>query len=196
MSEGVEHPKEQGAVGEFNLPEWETTARHRGEKQQTAASESVKERAWGHFNRVMPPHRRYCGLSRKIACIIVLATFLAVLILVIGLAAGLTHRSKYVSCAELLRSSPLTNIHSNHQSLPLGSQTYTGDLTFYGPGLGACGITSTGSDNIVSVSHIIFDAASTGSNPNADPLCGHKIRAVRDGNSLDLTVVDRCESQL
>lgn len=197
MSAAVENPKEQGAVGEFNLPEWETTARHRGEKQQTAAGESFKARALGHFNRVMPPHRRYCGLSRNTACIVFLAIFLALLILIIGLAAGLSHRSKYISCTDLFEEMFAdSDIHSNHQSLPLGSQTYTGDLTYYGPGLGACGVTSSDSDNIVSVSHIIFDAASTGSNPNANPLCGHKIRAIRDGNSLDLTVVDRCESQV
>lgn len=82
--------------------------------------------------------------------------------------------------------------YSNHQALPLGSQTYTGDLTYYGPGLGACGVTSGDDDHIVSISHFVFDAVSTGSNPNANPLCGHKLRAVWDGNSIDLTVVDRC----
>jgi len=67
-------------------------------------------------------------------------------------------------------------------------------LTYYGPGLGACGVTSSGGDQIVSISHFDFDAASTGSDPNANPLCGHKLRAIRDGNSVDLTVVDRCTS--
>ena len=81
---------------------------------------------------------------------------------------------------------------SHHQNLPLGSQGYTGDLTYYGPGLGACGITSSDTDHIVSISHFTFDAVSKGSNPNANPLCGHKLRAVRNGNSIDLTVVDRC----
>ena len=81
---------------------------------------------------------------------------------------------------------------SHHQHLPLGSQTYTGDLTYYGPGLGACGVTSSDTDHIVSISHFTFDAVSKGSNPNANPLCGHKLRAVRNGDSIDLTVVDRC----
>ncbi|KAH6639992.1 RlpA-like double-psi beta-barrel-protein domain-containing protein-containing protein, partial [Truncatella angustata] len=78
--------------------------------------------------------------------------------------------------------------------------TFTGDLTYYAPGLGACGVTSSSEDDIVSVSHIVFDAASTGSNPNANPLCGRKIRIQRDGSegkkransSVDVTVVDRC----
>ena len=83
---------------------------------------------------------------------------------------------------------------SHHQGLPLGSQTHSGDLTYYSPGLGACGVTSSANDDIVSISHIIFDAASSGSDPNANPLCKHKVRALRNGKSLDLTVVDRCNS--
>jgi hypothetical protein len=87
------------------------------------------------------------------------------------------------------------------QNLPLpgGAQTFTGDLTYYAPGLGACGVTSNDNSPIVSVSHFTFDAAQTGSDPNQNPLCGKKIRAKRtreDGKmvSIDLTVVDRCES--
>ena len=86
------------------------------------------------------------------------------------------------------------NYSGQHESLPLGSQAYSGDLTYYGTGLGACGITASDSDLVVSISHFTFDAVSKGSNPNANPLCGHKVRAVRDGQSVDLTVVDRCMS--
>ena len=48
------------------------------------------------------------------------------------------------------------------------------------------------------MSHVIFDAASTGSNPNANPLCGKKIRITRTkengsgNNTVDVEVVDRC----
>ena len=89
---------------------------------------------------------------------------------------------------------------SRHRSLPLpnGAQTYTGDLTFYSPGLGACGITSDDNEAVVSISHFTFDAASTSADPNVNPLCGKKIRARTDYGgtvaSADLTVVDRCES--
>ncbi|TQB70766.1 hypothetical protein MPDQ_008113 [Monascus purpureus] len=51
---------------------------------------------------------------------------------------------------------------------------------------------SSGSDMICAVSHVLFDAASRGSNPNANPLCGLKIRIRRDGESVDVKVVDRC----
>ncbi|KAF2258180.1 hypothetical protein CC78DRAFT_479474 [Lojkania enalia] len=80
--------------------------------------------------------------------------------------------------------------------LPDDADTYTGDLTYYEPALGACGITSTSNDAICAVSHYTFDAAQTGSDPNQNPLCGRKIRAQRFNNgetvSVDLTVVDRC----
>lgn len=39
---------------------------------------------------------------------------------------------------------------------------------------------------------MLFDAASTGSNPNENPLCGMKLRLRRDGTSVDVKVVDRC----
>lgn len=43
------------------------------------------------------------------------------------------------------------------------------------------------------VSKDLFDAASVGPNPNANPLCGLKIRLRRNNKSVDVTVVDRCE---
>ena len=82
--------------------------------------------------------------------------------------------------------------------LPSNTATFTGDLTYYETGLGACGITSSNSDPICAVSHIIFDAASTSSNTNNNPLCGRKVRVVHydervsANKSIDLTVVDRC----
>ena len=190
----MEDSRGQPVSGQFNLPEWETTPRQKGEHQAPTTHQSFKDKALGHLDRVMPPHRRYLGASRKLACIVLAIAAFLLLILIIGLAAGLSHHSQYEpdglhrlsECVSLMLS-------RSHKHLPLGSQTHTGDLTFYGPGLGACGVTSSNSDNIVSVSHIIFDAESRGSNPNANSLCHHKIRAVRGGNSVDLTVVDRCE---
>ena len=48
----------------------------------------------------------------------------------------------------------------------------------------------------MSVSHIIFDAVQSGSDPNSNPLCGKKIRIRRlseeNRGSVDVTVVDRC----
>lgn len=117
---------------------------------------------------------RWKSLSKRNR--IIISAILALIILIIGLTAGLSTRRKT-------------------QNLPLPSGRggpYTGDLTYYDPGLGACGVTSKDSDRIVAVSHLVFDAVSTGSNPNANPLCGKKIRARRNNKSVDLTVVDRC----
>ncbi len=192
----MENDKSQGNVQEFHLSEWETTARHRGEKQvRTSQNSNVKQRIFLLFDRVIPAYRGYFGFSRKTACIAILVALFISLALIFGLAIGLSRKSRYASApaynldtAHLM----LYALLSHHQNLPLGSQTYTGDLTYYGPGLGACGITSSDTDHIVSISHFTFDAVSKGSNPNANPLCGHKLRAVRNGSSIDLTVVDRC----
>ncbi|KIW84412.1 hypothetical protein Z517_03662 [Fonsecaea pedrosoi CBS 271.37] len=118
---------------------------------------------------------RWKNLSRRVR-IFVLVAVLAIIALIIGLAAGLSTRK-----------------HKQNLPLPLGNGgPYTGDLTYYEPGLGACGLTSDDNDKIVAISHIVFDAVSVGSNPNANPLCGKKIRARKDNKSVDLTVVDRC----
>lgn len=91
----------------------------------------------------------------------------------------------------------LINYRPQNIPLPNGAQTYTGDLTYYAPALGACGVSSGDNDPIVAISHFTFDAAQKGSDPNQNPLCGRKVRAqrVNEGKtvSLDLTVVDRCE---
>jgi hypothetical protein len=94
----------------------------------------------------------------------------------------------------------LLTLSPSPQNLPLPSnaKTWTGDLTYYGPGLGACGIDSDDGSAIVAISHYTFDAAQTGSDPNQNPLCGRKIRAQRVDErtgkqvSIDVTVVDRC----
>jgi hypothetical protein len=93
---------------------------------------------------------------------------------------------------------------SKTQNLPLPDNTdhHTGDLTYYGTGLGACGVDSNDNDAIVSVSHYVFDAVQTGSDPNKNPLCGQKIRATRVDErtgkqvSIDVKVVDRCTCAL
>ncbi|KAJ9653923.1 hypothetical protein H2198_006974 [Neophaeococcomyces mojaviensis] len=118
---------------------------------------------------------RWAMFSRRTRILIV-AGIICVVALIIGLSAGLASRS---------RTSNLP-LPSNHGG------PFTGDLTYYDPALGACGYTNDGSDAICAVSHFIFDAVSVGSNPNANPLCGKKIRARRNGKSIDLTVVDRC----
>ncbi|KAG8631719.1 hypothetical protein KVT40_000859 [Elsinoe batatas] len=143
---------------------------------------STRNKVRPRFDAILPPNRTYLGLKRIWFVVAIVCAFVALLALIIGLAVGLTGGG------------------GKSQNLPLPSnrETFTGDLTYYEPGLGACGITSSSSENIVAVSKTIFDAAQTGSDPNQNPLCGRKLRASRlneqtgSQRSVDLTVVDRC----
>ena len=95
----------------------------------------------------------------------------------------------------------INDLYCSNENLPLPSnaQNFTGDLTYYQPGLGACGVISSDKDDIFSISHFVFDAVSKDSNPNNNPLCGLRIRATRfyeevnARRSVDLTLVDRCK---
>ncbi|KAI5199592.1 hypothetical protein E4T39_06166 [Aureobasidium subglaciale] len=171
---------------EPTIPEWDNNAMHKDGVATTSQSgyhRGGKTVFQEKFDAVLPRSRSYFGLRRRTFLIVVLCAFLALLALIIGLAVGLTKHSK-----------------GSGQNLPLptNSEQHEGDLTYYGTGLGSCGITSSDSDSIVAVSHYVFDAASTSSNPNQNPLCGLKIRASRydeqvgERRSVDLTVVDRC----
>ena len=100
----MDHSKAQGNVEEFHLPEWETSARHRAGQKS-----GLKERAFLVFDRVMPGHRKYLGASRKTACIAILVILVVLLALILGLAIGLSKKSRYTSVPALrLTLIPLT----------------------------------------------------------------------------------------
>lgn len=175
-----EIPKEAPPAYMNNGPDWEVPLEGRKPSRFRIGAGATRGPTFAdRFDSILSPHKRYLGRSRRTFLIIIGVIFLLILALIIGLAVGLSHKSK-------------------HKNLPLptGSKTYTGDLTYYGPGMGACGVVSGDDDPIVAVSHYVFDAVQAGSNPNANPLCGRKIRAERNDNgamkSVDLTVVDRC----
>lgn len=200
MSALYEAPKEPlpAHTNGTNAPDWEvpeegSTKRTRWRFGGAATGWTISDR----FDRIVPPHKRYFGRSRRTLLIAICIIFLLLLGLIIGLAVGLTKKSKYalaiVNCSH---TRLLIQCRTRNLPLPDGAETFTGDLTYYDPGLGACGISSTTKDDIVSISHYTFDAVQKGSDPNQNPLCGRKIRAQRVNNgktlSLDLTVVDRC----
>ncbi|CAE6492538.1 unnamed protein product [Rhizoctonia solani] len=83
---------------------------------------------------------------------------------------------------------------SDDDSGSSSGDSYTGQATYYGTGLGACGITSKDTDYIAAVSQLLFDGFQgyTGSDPNSNPICGKKIKANYQGKSVTVTVVDRC----
>ena len=93
-----QNQQRQGNVEDFHLPEWETTARHRGVKPaHTDHKPSVIERGFIILDRVIPRHRTYCGVSRRIVCLAASVVFLVILALILGLAIGLSKNSRYAS---------------------------------------------------------------------------------------------------
>lgn len=152
------------------------------------------------FDALLPPYRRYFGdrLSRRSLMLFVVLPIALLLILALALGLGLGLRN---------RGSGGSNSTSDPApgDLPLPNKgtdkIYTGDITYYGTGLGACGITSSDSDMITAVAHSVFDATMPAgvTNPNANPLCGKRIRVTRDYSeagkglvTVDVVVVDRC----
>lgn len=137
-----------------------------------------------HFDRFLPPNKRYLGRTRRVFLLFIALPVILILILALALGLGLGLRH-----------------HSSSENMPLpGSGVQTGDLTYYTPAQGACGFTNDENDMVVAIAHKLFDAAGNGdANPNNNPLCGRKIRVERDfvetnagRRSVDVTVVDRC----
>ncbi|KAK4888248.1 hypothetical protein LTR27_012828 [Elasticomyces elasticus] len=71
---------------------------------------------------------------------------------------------------------------------PSGS-TYTGDITYYAPGLGSCGWTNTEDEAIVAIPHGMME---NGINPNLNPLCGQYITISYAGAEHKAKIVDTC----
>ncbi|WFC97774.1 Lytic transglycosylase [Malassezia yamatoensis] len=81
---------------------------------------------------------------------------------------------------------------SSSSSSGTDGETYAGQGTYYSPGLGSCGKTSSSSDKVVAVSHKLYDQYSSSGNSNSNELCGKQIKATYNGKSTTVTVVDRC----
>ncbi|KIK68117.1 hypothetical protein GYMLUDRAFT_36947 [Collybiopsis luxurians FD-317 M1] len=71
--------------------------------------------------------------------------------------------------------------------------TYSGDGTFYAPGLGACGLTNTSTQMIAAIGHTAFDTFPGATvNPNLNPICGKSVKATYGTKSVTVQIVDRC----
>jgi hypothetical protein len=64
---------------------------------------------------------------------------------------------------------------------------YTGELTYYAPGLGACGWTNSDSEDIVALA-----AGMMGEQSNGNPWCGKMITITYNGVSHSAKIVDKC----
>ncbi|KAF7967785.1 hypothetical protein HWV62_33017 [Athelia sp. TMB] len=72
-------------------------------------------------------------------------------------------------------------------------RTYSGEGTYYAPGLGACGKKNSASDAIVAVSHSFFDSyKGATANSNKNPICGKEIKIHYKGKSTTAKIEDRC----
>ncbi|KLO09596.1 plant expansin [Schizopora paradoxa] len=94
----------------------------------------------------------------------------------------------FAALVGLALGSPIANATSL-----VARQVYTGDATYYAPGLGACGETDGPNDFIAAASYILFDSyPGAGPNPNLNPICGRSITANANGNTVSVRITDRC----
>lgn len=200
------------------VPDWEPAAAGANGAVKRPIGEILRNK----LDTVMSPNRKYLGMRRRVFLLVVAGALLALIALIVGLSVGLTAGARYVKRAKqtcermelyirrLLRrlNEPLADLiqssggGSKNLPLPTNSKTWSGELTFYNPSMGSCGIQSSDSDKVVAVSHKLWDQVSKASgitNPNANPLCGLKLRAQRfytqkgEERSVDVKVVDRCK---
>ncbi|KAI0908583.1 RlpA-like double-psi beta-barrel-protein domain-containing protein-containing protein [Ustulina deusta] len=71
----------------------------------------------------------------------------------------------------------------NNSTANAGSQTFTGDITYYQPGLGACGVTNSDSEAVVALSPAQYNGN-----------CGKTITITKGGKTATAKVVDKCPS--
>jgi len=77
-------------------------------------------------------------------------------------------------------------------SNPQSGKTFTGEITYFTPGMGACGETSGEGDKMVAISQSLFDQYTPNGNPN-NPLCGKTLTIKgADGAEHKATIWDRC----
>ncbi|KAL8627694.1 hypothetical protein Q9189_006591 [Teloschistes chrysophthalmus] len=75
--------------------------------------------------------------------------------------------SKYISNTVKMRSALFAALPA--LLLPAITSAYSGDMTYYTPGLGSCGLVHSSSDLVVALS---IPMMGNGANPNNNPKCG------------------------
>lgn len=86
-----------------------------------------------------------------------------------------------------------TSSSSSSGSNPAAGKSFTGEMTYFTPGMGACGHESPESEHMVAISQTLFDQYTPNGNPNKNPLCGATVSITgADGSSYDATIWDRC----
>lgn len=76
---------------------------------------------------------------------------------------------------------------------PASGKSFTGEMTYFTPGMGACGHSSTEDEKMVAVSMALFDQYTPNGNPNLNPLCGKTVSMTgASGETFEATIWDRC----
>lgn len=76
---------------------------------------------------------------------------------------------------------------------PASGKSFTGEMTYFTPGMGACGESSSETDSMVAISKDLFDQYTPNGNPNKNPLCGKTVTIKgKDGADHTATIWDRC----
>jgi hypothetical protein len=76
---------------------------------------------------------------------------------------------------------------------PAAGKSFTGEMTYFTPGMGACGHESSESEEMVAISKDLFDQYTPNGNPNKNPLCGQTVDITSaDGTTRKATIWDRC----
>ena len=76
---------------------------------------------------------------------------------------------------------------------PAAGKSFTGEMTYFAVGMGACGHESSESDKMVAISKDLFDQYTPNGNPNKNPLCGQTVSITgADGTTHEAQIWDRC----
>lgn len=81
---------------------WEIPEEGQTKRRKFALGTGATTTGWAlsdRLDRMLPPHRRYFGRSRRTFLIIIAAIFVGLLVLIIGLAAGLGKKSNKYSAS-------------------------------------------------------------------------------------------------
>ncbi|CAG8583873.1 11456_t:CDS:2 [Diversispora eburnea] len=70
---------------------------------------------------------------------------------------------------------------------------FTGDMTYYHLGLGACGKYNNDNELVCALPKAQFDPYTPNGNPNKNTKCGKRIKVTRGKKSVVVRVVDRCD---
>ncbi|KAI8084067.1 RlpA-like double-psi beta-barrel-protein domain-containing protein-containing protein [Gilbertella persicaria] len=84
---------------------------------------------------------------------------------------------------------PSGTVKSFKKSTSSSSGSYSGDATYYTPGLGSCGGENSDSDMIAALNHVQM---SNGANSNNNPNCGRSISIKGPNGSVTVKIVDTC----